>query len=317
MARIILARIAYAVPSLLIVSVLVFLATQALPGDAALTALGRNATPEGLATFRERFNLDAPLVTQYLDWLKHTAIGDFGNSFTTPSSVSGLVGSRVVDSLVLMVIAAVISMPSAIALGIYTAVRRDRAGDHLVSLVLLVINSLPEFVLAVGVVVLFATNVFHFLPAVSALDPNHSLLGQWKLIVLPTLTLVLMVTPYVARTVRACMLEELESEHIRMARLKGLTERRIILRHALPNISGPTFQVVAQSLAWLAGSIVVVETVFQYPGVGLALVTAVSSQDIPVIQALVGLLAGFYIVVNLLADIGTIAMTPTLRKDAR
>ncbi|MFT4085401.1 MAG: ABC transporter permease [Nocardioides sp.] len=313
----ILIRLAYGVLALWAVSVLVFLATQALPGDAAVTALGRNATPAGLASFRARFDLDAPLITQYWDWLRHVLSGNLGVSFSMSSSVSAVISSRVVDSLVLMAVSAVISIPLAVWIGVYTASRRDRLGDHLMSFVVLVINALPEFVMAVAVVVLLATNVFQILPAVSALDPNDSILGQWRLLVLPVLTLVLMVVPYVARTVRACMIEELASEHVRMARLKGLTERRIILRHALPNIAGPTFQVVAQSLAYLAGSIVVIETVFQYPGVGQALDQAVSARDIPVIQALACLLAAFYILVNILADIGTVAMTPTLRKRAR
>lgn len=317
MTRMILIRVAYGVLALWAVSVLVFVATQALPGDAAVTALGRNATPQGVATFRERFNLDAPLVTQYWDWLTKILRGDLGSSFSMSSSVGSVISSRTVNSTVLMAVSAVISMPLAIGIGIFTASRRDRLGDHITSFVVLVINALPEFVMAVAVVVLLATNVFPILPAVSALDPNASLAGQWKLLVLPVLTLVLMVVPYVARTVRACMIEELDSEHVRMARLKGLTERRIVFRHALPNIAGPTFQVVAQSLAWLAGSIVVVETVFQYPGVGQALDQAVSARDIPVIQALVCLLGAFYIVVNILADVGTVAMTPTLRKGSR
>ena len=316
MRRMILARVAYAVPALLVVSVLVFLATQALPGDAAIAALGRNATPSGLETFRERFRLDDPMWVQYLDWLHRTVTGDLGNSFSSPASVSGLIGSRIVNTSVLMVVAAVIAVPLAVLLGIYTAARRDRVGDHVVSLLMLVINSLPEFVVAVGVVVLLATNVFPVLPAVSALDPNQSRSSQWQLLVLPTITLVILVLPYIARTVRACLIEELESEHVRMAHLKGLSMRRIILRHALPNIAGPTLQVVAQSLAYLAGGIIVIETIFQYPGTGQALVAGVQSRDIPVIQAISCLLAVFYILVNIVADIGTIAMTPTLRRGA-
>jgi peptide/nickel transport system permease protein len=317
MTRMMLGRLALAVPSLFAVSVLVFLATQALPGDAAVAALGRNATPQGLESFRERFNLDAPLVVQYLDWVRNTITGDFGSSFSAPTTVASLVGGRVVNTLVLMAVAAVISMPLAVGLGIYAATRRDRAEDHVVSFAMLLINSLPEFVLSVGLIALLATNVLPVLPATSGLDPNQSLTAQWQLFALPVLTLVLLVMPYVARTVRACMIEELESDHVRMARLKGLPERRIVLRHALPNIAGPTLQVIAQSMAWLAGGIVVIETVFQFPGVGLALVSAVGSRDIPVIQVITCLLAAFYIAVNILADLGTLAMTPTLRKGPR
>jgi peptide/nickel transport system permease protein len=178
-------------------------------------------------------------------------------------------------------------------------------------------SALPEFVLGLGLVVFFATTVFRWLPAVSPLNPDESIFSQLDLLVLPVLTLVLLLLPYVARTMRACMIEALESDYVAWARLKGLSERRVILRHALPNIAGPTFQVVAQSLAYLAGGIVVVESVFQYPGIGLSFVFAVQDRDIPVIQALALLLAAFYVFVNILADIGTVAMTPTMRKGAR
>lgn len=317
MKGLILRRFVYAVVALFVVSILVFAATQALPGDAALAQLGKNATPAGLETFRAQFNLDAPVVQQYADWLGNLLTGDLGNSFATSFSVSGLIGDRLLNSVVLMLLAAVIAIPLSILLGIFMAVRRDRAGDRVWSVVQLVVASLPEFVLAIAIVFLLATNVFGVLPAVSALDPQRSVFAQLDMLVLPTLTLALVVMPYITRTVRACMIDALESDYVTMARLKGLPERRVILRHALPNVSGPTFQVVAQSLAYLAGGIVVIEAVFQFPGVGGALVSAVKSRDVPVIQALSLLLAGFYIFVNTLADIGTVAMTPTLRKGSR
>ncbi|MFF1690205.1 MULTISPECIES: ABC transporter permease [unclassified Streptomyces] len=317
MMKMILWRSVYAIASLFVVSVVVFAATQALPGDAAVARLGKNATPAALESFRQLYHLNESLPTQYVHWLGNILQGRLGVSFATGFSVSSLIGHQVTDSLVLIAATTVVAIPVALALGILTAIRRDRATDHVSSAVMLVISALPEFVLGVALVVVLATNVLHVLPAVSPVDPEHSIFQQLDLLVLPTLTLVLLVLPYVMRTVRACMIEALDSEYVTMARLKGMSELRVVLRHALPNMAGPTFQVVAQSLAYLAGGVVVVESVFQFPGVGQAFVSSVQSRDLPVIQAFAMLLAAFYILVNLLADIGTVAMTPTMRGGAR
>ncbi len=317
MGRMILSRIGYAVLSLVVVSMLVFAATRALPGDAAVARLGRNATPEALASFRALFHLDDPLLKQYVDWLGDLFQGNLGVSFTSGLGVGETIGSLVVNSLALMLLASVVGMPLAVALGIFTAVRRDRPADHITSIAMLIVTAIPEFVVGLVLVLLLATNVLELFPAVSPLDPSRSVFSQFDLLVLPALTLVIVILPYVGRTVRACMIEALESDYVAWARLKGISERRVILRHALPNIAGPTFQVLAQTLAYLAGGIVVVETVFQYPGVGLEFVTAVADRDVPVVQVLALVLAAFYVFVNILADLGTVAMTPTMRKGAR
>ncbi|MFA3877994.1 ABC transporter permease [Streptomyces sp. MMCC 100] len=317
MVKMILWRSLYAVVSLFVVSVIVFVATQALPGDAAVAKLGKNATPAALESFRQLYHLNDPLPTQYVNWLGNILQGRLGVSFATGFPVGSLIGDQVANSLVLIAATVVIAIPLSVVLGILTAIRRDRATDHVSSVLMLVISALPEFVLGVALVLLFATNVSQVLPAVSPVDPSRSILQQLDLIVLPTLTLVLLVLPYVVRTVRACMIEALESEYVTMARLKGMSERRVVLRHALPNMAGPTFQVVAQSLAYLAGGVVVVESVFQFPGIGQAFVSSVLSRDLPVIQAVAMLLAAFYVLVNLLADIGTVAMTPTMRGGTR
>jgi peptide/nickel transport system permease protein len=176
-----------------------------------------------------------------------------------------------------------------------------------------VFAALPEFVVGVTLVVLFATTVLHVLPAVSLIPPGGRPWDDPIAMILPTLTLVLAVTPYVARIMRASMIEVLESDYVEMARLKGLSERIVIQRHALPNALGPTFQVIALNLAYLAGGVIVVEYVFNYAGIGGALRDAVSNRDLPVIQALAMLIAGLYVVLNLLADIATILVTPRLR----
>jgi peptide/nickel transport system permease protein len=212
------------------------------------------------------------------------------------------------------VVAGVISIPLSIAIGAYAALRRDRIFDVTSSIGTLLLAALPEFVVGVTLVVLFATTVFpHTLPAVAYLAPGQRPWGDLKEMILPIITLVIAVTPYVARIMRASMIEVLESDYVEMARLKGLPERTVIIRHALPNALGPTFQVIAINLAYLAGGVIGVEYVFNYAGIGGALRDAVSTQDLPVVQALAMLIAAVYVVLNLLADIATIIVTPRLR----
>jgi peptide/nickel transport system permease protein len=299
--------------TLFLVSIIVFAATQALPGDPARSILGRNATPESLATLREQLDLGKPVVEQYTSWLGGLLTGDLGNSLAANVPVTELIGKRIENSAVLMVLAALISIPLSIALGSVAARRRDRAFDHVSSIVLLALAALPEFVVAIGLVVLFGTTVFTVLPAVSLIPPDEPAWHHVKELVLPVTALVLAVTPYIARIMRASMVEVLESDYVEMARLKGLRERRVLWRHAVPNGIAPTIQVIALNLAYLAGGIVVVEFVFGYPGIGGALVDAVSNRDIPVVQALAILIAALYVFLNLCADIATILVSPRLR----
>jgi peptide/nickel transport system permease protein len=179
---------------------------------------------------------------------------------------------------------------------------------------LLLLAALPEFVVAILLVIVFSTTVFNnALPAISRISPGEKPWDHLNGMVLPTATLVIAVAPYVARIMRASMVEVLESDYVEMARLKGLPERTVLIRHALPNAIGPVFQVIAINLAYLAGGVVIVESVFNYTGIGLALKDAVVNHDIPVVQALAMLIAGVYVVLNLLADVATILVTPRLR----
>jgi len=297
---------------LVLVSIVVFAATQAL-GDPARAILGRSATPASLAALREQLHLNQPVVAQYLTWAGGLLHGDAGNSLAAQEPVTKLIGDRIVNSAILVLCAGLISIPLSVAIGSYAALRRDRTFDVATSLSTLVFAALPEFVVGVSLVVIFATTVLHVLPAVSLIPPGGRPWDNPVALVLPTLTLVLAVTPYVARIMRASMIEVLESDYVEMARLKGLPERVVITRHALPNALGPTFQVIALNLAYLAGGIIVVEYVFNYAGIGGALRDAVSNHDLPVIQALAMLIAGLYVALNLLADIATIMVTPKLR----
>jgi peptide/nickel transport system permease protein len=298
---------------LVLVSIVVFAATQALPGDPARAILGRSATPASLAALRHQLHLDRPVLDQYLSWVAGLLHGNFGMSLAAQEPVSTLLGPKLVNSGVLVLIAAVVSIPLSIAIGSWAALKREKVFDALSSNLLLVLAALPEFVVAVVLVILFATTVFNVFPAISTIPPGSEPWDNVSALILPALTLVLAVAPYVARIMRASMIEVLESDYVEMARLKGLPERTVLVRHALPNALGPVFQVIALNLAYLAGGIVVVEYVFNYSGIGSALQDAVVNHDLPVVQALAMLIAALYVVLNLLADIGTILVTPRLR----
>jgi len=309
----ILRRLLLGVLVLILVSILVFLATQAL-GDPARAILGRNATPASLAALRRQLHLDRPVFEQYLTWVTGLLHGNLGTSLAAQEPVTTLLSPRLVNSAVLVVLAAVLSIPLSIAIGAYAALKREKVFDQTSSNLLLALAALPEFVVAMLLVIVFATTVFPgFLPAISTVPPGSRPWNNWVALVLPTITLVIIVVPYIARIMRASMIEVLESDYVEMARLKGLPERTVLVRHALPNALGPVFQVIALNLAYLAGAIIVIEYVFNYAGVGGAVQQAVINHDLPVVQALAILIAAVYVILNLLADVATILVTPRLR----
>jgi peptide/nickel transport system permease protein len=297
---------------LFVISILVFVGTQAL-GDPARAILGRHATPAGLANLRQQLHLNRPLVNQYGSWIGGLLHGDLGMSLAAREPVSTLLGARLVNSAVLVAIAGIISTPLSVAIGAYAALRPEKLFDSASSIVLMALAALPDFVIGVLLVIVFATTLLHELPATSPINPGQS---PWQVpeeLILPVVTLVIYVAPYVARIMRASMVEVLESDYVEMARLKGLPERVVLMRHALPNALGPAFQAIAINLAYLAGAIVIVEYVFDYPGIGSALESAVVNHDVPVVQDLALLIAAVYVILNLLADIATILVTPRLR----
>ena len=308
----ILRRLLLGVVVLILVSILVFLATQAL-GDPARAILGRNATPASLAALRRQLHLNRPVIDQYWTWVTGLLHGNLGTSLAAQEPVTTLLRPRLVNSAVLVALAAVLSIPLSIAIGAYAALKREKVFDQTSSNLLLAMAALPEFVVALVLVILFATTVFHVLPAISTIPPGSRPWNNWVALVLPTVTLVIAVAPYVSRIMRASMIEVLESDYVEMARLKGLPERTVLVRHALPNALGPVFQVIALNLAYLAGGIIIIEVVFNYAGIGSAVQEAVLNHDLPVIQALAMLIAAIYVILNLLADVATILVTPKLR----
>ena len=312
MLKFILRRVLFGVLTLFVVSVVVFVLTQALE-DPARAILGRQATPDSVAAKQAELGLDEPLLSQYWNWLSGLLTGDPGVSFTTGETVTDVLGDRIGNTLFLMAISGAISIPLAIVIGAYAAAHRDKAFDSGTSASSLVLASMPEFVVGLLLIVLFATNVWHIFPAVVRIRPGEPPWVEPKALVLPVLTATLAVVPYVSRVMRASMVEVLESDYVEMARLKGLSERAVLWRHAMPNAIGPTLQVIAITIVYLFGGLIIVEALFNYPGLGLALRDAVLDANVPVVQFIAMLSTTVIVVVNLLADVGTILVTPRLR----
>lgn len=308
----VLRRVALALLTLFGVSIVVFAATQAIPGDPARLILG-HVSEKQVAAFNELHGLDRPLVSQYLEWLGNAVTGSFGESIATHEDVMEMVGRRGVNTLALVLFSALISIPLSLLIGTISAVRRDRPVDHGIQTVLLVLTAMPEFVIALLLLVLFATTVFTVLPAVAVIGAGENAFDNLEVLILPVAALVLAVMPYVARLQRATMIDVLESEYVHMARLKGLRERTIIRRHAMRNSLVAVIQGASLTLIYLTGGVVTIEFLFAYPGLGSALTSAVQTRDLPVIQAIVLVFAAAYVLINLVADLLTVYVTPKLR----
>ena len=311
--KLVVRRLALGVVTLLVVSLAVFALSQVLPSDPARAVLGREATTDNVAAFREKFGLDQSAAHQYTSWLKGLVTGDPGTSYSNGKPIMEFLGDRLKNSLFLMFMGSLISIPLSLVIGAYAALRRDKLFDNANSITSLILAAMPEFVVGALVTVLLATNVWHVFPATIRIRPGTQPWSDWKGLALPLLTLTLAVTPYVSRVVRASMIEVLESDYVEMARLKGLPERTVLWRHALPNAIGPTFQVMALNVAYMAGGVVVVESLFNFPDIGLALRDSVREVNLPVVQFLAMFISTIYVVSNLLADVGTILVTPRLR----
>ncbi len=305
-------RVLLGVLTLIVVSIVVFALTNVL-GDPIKRSLGREALPEVVAAKRAQFGLDRPMLTRYLEWVKGILTGDPGVSFTNEKPVLEFLGDRIKNSLFLMFVASIVSIPLSIVIGGYIALRRDGWMDRIVSIKLLVLASLPEFVVGAILILLFGTTVWHIFPAVIRIRPGEAPWSDLDGLILPVLTLTLAVTPHVARTMRAAMIEVLESDYVEMARLSGLSERSVLWRHAFPNALGPTIQVIALNVAYLAAGVVIVESLFNFPGLGIALRDAIPVANAPVVQFIAMFIAMIYVFTNLIADVVTILVTPRLR----
>jgi peptide/nickel transport system permease protein len=312
-ARLIWRRLAIGVATLFLVSVVVFWATEVLPGNAAYAILGRNASPSRVQALESALHLNRGVFDQYWVWISGLFTGNPGQSLINGLPVWGYVEPRIINSAVLVFVAGAIGALVGMSLGAIAALRKDSWFDHVTSVVVLAVTSLPEFLVAIALIILLSTTVWHVLPAVSLLAPGSYAWNQPELLVLPVATLVIVIVPYILRMMRAAMVEALESDYVEMARLKGVPEWRVVLVHALPNAIAPTVQVIGLNFLYLAGGIVVVEYVFNFPGIGQGLVTAVGDRDIPVIQFIVLVLAAFYVVMNIITDVIALLATPRRR----
>jgi peptide/nickel transport system permease protein len=307
-------RIGLAVLTLWLCSVLVFFATAAL-GDPVRAILGKDygTSPERVAALQAELHLDQPVISRYFEWLGGLLTGNLGNSVANGLPVGELVGSRIVNSAVLVIVAAIVMIPVAFGVAMVSANNRGRRADGVIQLVLLTLAGLPEFVVGILLVALFSTTVLHVLPAVTIAGGGAPPWAAPGSMILPVLTLVIAVAPYVARIVRSSLLEVLDSDYVELARLKGVPERVVMRKHALLNAIVPGIQVIALQLAWLAGGIVIVEYLFSYPGIGASLVDSVRNSDFPMVQVLAMVIAAVYVGVNLVADVLSILFTPRAR----
>jgi peptide/nickel transport system permease protein len=308
-------RLSLAVLTLWVASLLIFAATEVLPGNAAQAILGRQAEtdPGRLRILTRQLHLDQSVPGQYWHWFSGVLTGHLGTSLANGLPVSSLIGQKILNTGFLVAVSAAIGLPLAAGLGVAAAAMRDRWLDRVSSVGILTLVALPEFVVGIGLTVLFGTSVWRLLPPVATIAPGSPPWSDLSGLVLPVATLVLVTTPYVSRIMRGAMVEALESEYVEFATLRGESRARVVLRHALPNAVAPVFQASAISLAYLAGGAVIVEYIFAYPGIGQALVSAVANRDVPVIQFITLLLAGFYILLNLVADVATVLLTPRAR----
>jgi peptide/nickel transport system permease protein len=315
--RFVIVRSLLAVGTLIVISVIVFAATQLLPGNAARAKLGRQATKASLKALEQQLGLNRPAGVQYWDWVTGLLHGNAGISLTSGKPIWLDLAPRLENSAFLVVVAAALSIPLSLALGALAAVRRDGIFDEISSFVQRILASVPEFAIGLALIALFATSVFKIFPAVSTIPPGSPPWDHMDGIWLPALTLVAVVTPNIALIMRASMIEVLESDYIEMARLTGVSETKLVVRHAMPNALGPAFQVIALNLAYLAGGVIVVESVFSYTGIGIALRDAVLNRDFPTAQVITMIITAVYVLTNLLADLATIMVTPRLRTSLR
>ncbi|NWA87937.1 ABC transporter permease [Pseudomonas sp. D8002] len=309
--KLVLQRLALGLLSLFAVSVIIFLAVSMLPGDIAQAMLGQSATPETVAAFRAQLGLDLPPLSRFVQWLLRLLHGDLGASLANQRPIAELIGARLGNTLRLAALAALVSVPLALVLGMLAALYRNSWFDRLLNTSALSAVSFPEFFVAYLLILVLSVKLGWF-PSLSNLAPDASFATILERSVLPVATLSLVVIAQMMRMTRASLINLLASPYIEMARLKGISQSRIIWRHALPNALAPIVNVIALNLAYLVVGVVVVEVVFVYPGLGQLLVDSVSKRDIPVVQACSLIFAATYILLNTGADVLSIATNPRL-----
>ena len=312
MLRLLLRRLGLGLVTVFLVSGIIFVGVEALPGDACTAYLERDAHGPRLENCRREMGLDRPAPLRYLDWASGAIHGDFGRSVNGQRSIANIVGDRLKNTLLLAACAIAAGVPLALFLGVTTALRRDKPSDLAISSVAIVAMTVPEFVSATMLIFVFSIWL-GWVPGIVMTSANASVSAFFPEIVLPVAVLGMVMTAHILRTVRSSVIEAMASDYVQMATLKGAPYWRVVFRHVLPNALLPAINVVALTIAWLLGGVVVIEKVFNYPGLGRLMVDAISERDLPVVQAIALILASIYVVVNLAADILTMVLNPRLR----
>jgi len=317
--RTVLGRLGMGVITLFVVSIIIFLSMEFLPGDFGQAILGQSALPETVAAFRRELGLDQPAIVRYWQWVSAVLQGDLGTSFSGRNAsgvdrsreVIDLVLPRLRNTLFLASIAALVAVPLSLALGVSAALYRNTVYDRSVNMATLTTISFPEFFVAY-LLILFFASLYPIFPSLANVDADTQLVERLYRAALPALTLTLVIVAHMMRMTRAAIINLLASPYIQMARLSGASSTEVILKHALPNAWAPIATVIAFNLAYLVVGVVVVEVVFVYPGIGQLMVDAVAMRDIPVVQGCALIFAATYILLNLIADIIGIITNPRL-----
>jgi len=311
--QLVINRLGIGVLTLFIVSLVVFLITSLLPGDAAEALLGQEATPETIAALRSQFGLDQPAYLRYLNWLGGLITGNPGVSLVSGMPVDTMIANRLPNSLSLAAVTALVSVPLALSIGILSAMYRGSFFDRFSNIMTVCAVSIPEFLIATIAVLIFAVHL-GWLSALSRTVDIHSFRDLLSAYAMPVMTLCCVLVAQMARMTRAAVIDQLSSPYVEMAKLKGASPIRVVLRHALPNAVGPIANAVALSLSYLLGGVIIVESIFNYPGIATLMVNAVVMRDMPLVQACVMLFCLGFLLLVLLADICAILSNPRLRK---
>jgi peptide/nickel transport system permease protein len=312
MSRYLFRRLGFLLLTFFVTSLLVFAVTQLLPGDVARVILGREAGEAAVQALREQLGLNDPPPVQYLNWLKDFVTGDWGRSFSTKTDILPLVMGRVRNSLMLAAVTLVISVPLAVVLGVIAGLNENRLADNFISVTSLSVVGLPEFVTGLVLIEIFAFRL-RLLPANSSIRPETSFLEALPMLILPAMTATLVLLAYIARLTRAGVIEELKLSYVRTAELKGLPRRTVIFKHVLRNALMPTITVIAISFGWLISGLIVIENVFNYPGLGRLLVFAIDRRDLPLLQAVTLITVLGFALANLAADFLYAYLNPRIR----
>jgi len=310
-----LERSFYILITLILISAIIFFVTMILPGNAAVMILGEFATPDALAAMERKLGLNQPIYVQYLNWIKGVAIGDFGKSLTMELPIADLVLFRLKNSAILAGLSLGVVVLVAIPLGVWASLRQNSAADRIIQMISYLGISIPEFATGTLLIVLLAGPLFSVFPSGGYQSFAEGGWHAFRYLILPTATLIIVLIAHIMRQTRSEMIEVMHADYVRAARLKGLRERTVIFKHALRNALLPTVTVLAADVGYLIGSVVVVEEVFAYPGLGRLIIYAIGNRDIPLLQAATLVIAAVYAFSNFVADLIYAWLNPKIRYD--